>query len=172
MSLFTSKNGNSHDSVADGPQRSVKTVRQNRMNKRIKTRSRLYFVAMVAGAAFLTNCATYTDPQLSAIQARANAAISKLVSKDPKLVKRVNAELAQVRADLGAYANLNGLPVEKLKLNLSPKAVSKLCEPYFSIVDSSGRVQGNCTLTGVHFTEESGLPVCDYECIQRPNVPR
>src|SRR6266480_5429309 len=88
------------------------------MRRMLVKGQRLFSVITLSTATvFLANCvssqgpATTTsiskDPKFAAIQASANTAAGKLASKDPKLIKEVNAELAKVRAKL--YAMATGL---------------------------------------------------------------
>jgi hypothetical protein len=145
----------------------VKTISRNDVKNRIKIQSGLYFAGLVASAELLANCATYKDPELKAIQARSTAAVSELVSKDPKLVKRVKAELAEIRADLRAYAKANNLPLRRLS-HKEPKEVIR-CEPFFEYPAVPPGFPGpnepqDCTLTGFYFNE-LGETVCEYTCV-------
>lgn len=137
------------------------------MNKRTMIQLRLHCAAVVTTGVFLANCAPYRDPELKAIQARASAAISGLVSKDPKLVKRVKAELPEVRGDLRAYAKANDLPLRRRSYQESKEILR--CEPFFEYPGVPEGFPGphepqDCTLTGFYFND-SGQTVCQYTCV-------
>jgi hypothetical protein len=97
-----------------------------------------------------------TDPQFKAIQARAGAAAVKMNVKDPKSIKAVNTELANVRAELDAYAKAKGLKLTTTRYR------SVNVEKGSSGSPQCRQIEG-CVLTRSGVTER-GAEWCEYTC--------
>jgi len=154
------------------------------MNKLIKLQIRLCLTAAIAGVVFLANplssLAQQREPvqprppvidrspgasvssmraELKAIQARARGAASKAVSKDPKIAREAQAQLASVHADLVAYAKTNGL---KLITKTFQHPVGTTAEQSCPHSTKDGTLE--CTLTKATLDNDGNLH-CQYDCV-------
>lgn len=102
------------------------------------------------------------DAQFGAIQARANAAATKLKAKDAKSVSRANAELAKVHADLVAYTQKNGLKITTETVRQHGVAMVQACSGTQTIAGMK------CTLRGSKILD--GSLICDYDCVPQPKT--
>ena len=102
------------------------------------------------------------DGQLKSIQARARGAASKAVSKDPKIARQAQAQLASVHADLVAYAKTNGL---KLITRTFQHPVGTSAEQSCPHAQKDGTME--CTLTKATLGNDGNLH-CQYDCVVPP----
>lgn len=104
-------------------------------------------------------------PALASLASRANAAAPGVTSKDPAIVKKAQAQLATVNAELRNYANKNGLKVTSVTRRPTPgsqPARQQVCAG--STMNTAGQV---FTLRQARLGAD-GVLQCEYDSITIP----